>query len=124
MTGLELLGVFGPLVVNAANGLINRFIVPETVKPQTVEDVAKLAEIDVNKRRALNELDHVDGPTSEWVNNIIRLQRPIVIFSVLATFVTVHVLSGISVETIGSVDSLAAIIFSWLFGERFMINKK
>lgn len=82
---VTMLALFGPTAVKAIEGIYQRYIAPDAVKPTTVADVVALAQVDVERLKTVTQAD-AGGETYKWVEAIRKLQRPIVVFATLAAF--------------------------------------
>lgn len=118
---LTMLAVLGPLAVDAGKALINRFIVPDTVKPATVEEYAKLKQVDLDMFKALNDAGGTN-PTYPWVEAAIRLMRPAIAVVVLGTWAYLNAFHP-DVDS-QAVDNFAAAIGFYLFGDRTLFYTK
>lgn len=107
--------------MDLGKSLINRFVAPNEFKPATIEQYAKMKEIDLEFFKVMNEAG--SGNLSyPWVEAITRLMRPAIGLIVLATWSSMH-LQGIATP---EVDNFASAVGFYLFGERslFYIKKK
>jgi hypothetical protein len=93
--------------------------------PQSVDELIKLQDADVRRLEALGQLDGTEGAVSKWVNNLRALQRPIVVFVVLATWVAMTIAQLYFPNTIQFneslvylVSNLASSVVFYLFGDR------
>lgn len=113
---LTILTVFAPLVMDVAKAGIAKFT---GNKPPitSVEDYLKTQDSDVKKLEALAKMDLPSGETYKWVVAARTLQRPIVVYTTLATW-TFGVVFGLPIATMEMVANLASSIFFYLFGER------
>lgn len=121
MDPITILSAFAPVVMDLGKSLINKFVAPDQFKPATIEQYAKMKEIDLEFFKVMNE---AGGGTSSypWVEAIVRLMRPGIGLMVLGTWVYMHVTNTATPE----VDNFASAVGFYLFGERslFYIKKK
>lgn len=119
MDPITILAALGPLAVDLGKSLISRFVAPDTFKPATIEQYAKMRELDLDMFKAMNDAGGAN-PSYPWVEAIVRLQRPAVVAIVLATWAYL-MLAGQSTET---VNNFAAAIGFYLFGDRTLFYSK
>lgn len=119
MDPITLLAALGPLVVDLGKSAINRWIAPDQFKPATIEQYAKMKEIDLEFFKVMNEAGG-GNPSYPWVEAIIRLMRPVIGLMVLGTWVYMHV-NGIATPEI---DNFASAVGFYLFGERSLFYVK
>ena len=119
MDPITLLAALGPLVVDLGKSAINRWIAPDQFKPATIEQYAKMKEIDLEFFKVMNEAGG-GNPSYPWVEAIIRLMRPVIGLMVLGTWVYMHI-NGIATPEI---DNFASAVGFYLFGERSLFYVK
>jgi len=119
MDPVTILAALGPLAVDLGKSLISRFVAPDQFKPATIEQYAKMRELDLEMFKAMNDAGGAN-PSYPWVEAIVRLQRPSVVAIVLATWAYL-MLAGQSTET---VNNFAAAIGFYLFGDRTLFYSK
>jgi hypothetical protein len=121
MDPITILSAFAPVVMDLGKSLINKFIAPDQFKPATIEQYAKMKEIDLEFFKVMNE---AGGGTSSypWVEAVVRLMRPVIGLMVLGVWVYMHIAGTATPE----VDNFASAVGFYLFGERslFYIKKK
>ena len=92
--------------------------------PSNAQEAAAQSDADVRKLEALAKLDNADG-ASQWVINIRALQRPVVVFATLFSWIcmTLAGLSGLSVnmQIYIIVANTASSVFFYLFGDRTLM---
>lgn len=118
MDPITLIGALGPLLGRFANAAIDRWIRPEQFKPASVDDVARLAQIDIDRFKAMNEAGGAQQ-SYPWVAAVIQLQRPAVVAGVLA-------MALLQVATTGNVSDAVqnalGIVGSYLFMDRTLFH--
>jgi len=119
MDPLTILAALGPLAVDLGKSLINRFIAPEQFKPATIEQYAKMRELDLEMFKAMNDAGGAN-PSYPWVEAVVRLMRPSVAFIVLGTW-AVMTLEG---QSSSAVENFAAAIGFYLFGDRTLFYSR
>ena len=83
-------------------------------KPSNAQEAVALGDLEIRRLEAISKLDDSEG-ASPWVVNIRAMQRPLVVFLVLLTWVYVVLNNQVAVNT---VCELASLVFFYLFGER------
>lgn len=119
MDPVTILAALGPLAVDLGKSLINRFIAPDQFKPATIEQYAKMKELDLEMFKAMNDAGGAN-PSYPWVEAVVRLMRPCVAVIVLGTWAYMT-MSGVSSST---VDNFAAAIGFYLFGDRTLFYSR
>ena len=116
--------IIGSLVPVGVEG-IKQLIVKFTggVKPVTIEEQLKLDQSEIDRLKALAELDNPYGTPSQWVIDLRASSRYL---GALATIVvglsTLYIQVPEQVQMIGL--QAANIAFGFLFGTRIMINSR
>jgi hypothetical protein len=124
MDPITILAALGPVAVDLGKSLINRFIAPQEFKPATIEQYAKMKEIDLEFFKTMNEAGGGNA-SYPWVEAIIRLMRPVIGIIVLSTWAYLALVGGGAVNE--QVSNFASVIGFYLFGERslfYVKNKK
>ena len=116
---ITVLAALGPLAVDLGKSLISRFIAPEEFKPATIEQYAKMKELDLEQFKAVNEAGGTN-PTYPWVEAITRLMRPTVGVVVLGTWSYLQ-LTG---KSSPAVENFASCIGFYLFGDRTLFYSR
>jgi len=112
-----------PAVSDGVRGLINKWTGGAGAKPANVEEAVKLMGAEVDRLRALAELDKPEG-VSTWVANIRALQRPTAVLLILISWIGVGFWSQ-DENLINITSNLAASVVFYLFGDRtYMYFKK
>ena len=121
MDPITILAALGPVAVDLGKSLINRFIAPEQFKPATIEQYAKMKEIDLEFFKTMNEAGG-GNPSYPWVEAIIRLMRPAIGIIVLSTWAYLALVGNGVVNE--QVSNFASVIGFYLFGERSLFYVK
>jgi hypothetical protein len=119
MDPLTILAALGPLAVDLGKSLISKFIAPDQFKPATIEQYAKMKEIDLEMFKAMNDAGGAN-PSYPWVEEVVRLMRPAVAVIVLGTWAYMT-MSGVANP---AVDNFAAAIGFYLFGDRTLFYSR
>ena len=119
MDPLTIFAALGPLAVDLGKTLISRYVAPDQFKPATIDDYAKIKQIDLDMFKAINEAGG-SNPSYPWVEAVVRLMRPAVGLIVLGTWAWLK-LNNQSSE---SVDNFASCIGFYLFGDRTLFYSK
>ena len=117
--------MFGPVVVDGAKSLINRFIAPDEMKPATVAEYVQMRQQDIEFFKALNSAGG-SNPTYLWVEAVKQLMRPGAALIMFATWAYLHISLGSvasTPETI-NVDNMVAAVGFYLFGDRTLFYSK
>lgn len=104
-----------PVAVKAGEALIQRYIVPDNIKPANMAEVIQLAQIENQRFQTLQDADK-GGDTYQWVEAVRKLQRPLVVAFVVGAYIT-H-------PDNQQLATLAACVTFYLFGERVMFGGK
>ena len=119
MDPLTILAALGPLAVDLGKSLISRYIAPDQFKPATIDDYAKMKQIDLEMFKAMNEAGG-SNPYYPWVEAVVRLMRPIVGVIVLGTWAYMK----LNNNTNPSVDNFASAVGFYLFGDRTLFYSR
>ncbi len=119
MDPLSLMAIFGPLVVDAGKSLVQKYLSPDEFKPAKIEDYLAMREFDLKMFQAMNTAGGAN-PTYPWVEAVVRLMRPTVALAVIGVWGALK-FTGQSTE---SVDSFAAAIGFYLFGDRTLFYSR
>lgn len=118
--GLEtVLGLLAPAVVDGTRKLINKWT--GGVQPQTIEDLAKMSQIEVDRLKALAELDKPIGDPSQWVVDL-RASFRYVAVGLMWVGTLLAVLSNAPAEIIEVLLSLCGTSLSFIIGERMLLK--
>ena len=121
MDPITILAAFAPVLVDAAKGLIGKFIGPD-FKPANVADWIAMQKTDVERFKALNEAGGANA-SYPWVEAIIRLQRPIYGGAVLAVWGWSQFTAGPDAD-LTAINNFAGAIGFYLFGDRTLFHAK
>ena len=119
MDPLTIFAALGPLVVDLGKTLISRYVAPDQFKPATIEDYAKMKQIDLDMFKAINDAGGTN-PSYPWVEAAVRLMRPLVGLIVLGTWAYLK----LNNKQIEGVDNFASCIGFYLFGDRSLFYSK
>jgi hypothetical protein len=121
---LTLLTLFGPLVKDIGSGLTKKFVGDKAGKPANVDEVIKLMEAETKQLEARSKVGDTEGPTYPWVIAVIKLQRPIIVYLTLLSFLSMSIFDLGSPETQENVAMMSAVVTMWLYGERALMKFK
>jgi hypothetical protein len=119
MDPLTIFAALGPLAVDLGKSLISRYVAPDQFKPATIDDYAKMKQIDLDMFKAINDAGGTNS-SYPWVEAVVRLMRPAVGLIVLGTWAWLK-LNNQSSE---SVDNFASCIGFYLFGDRTLFYSR
>ncbi len=117
---LSILAIFGPVAVDAGKALINRFIASDNFKPANIDEYAKVRGMDMELFKAMNEAGRTN-PSYPWVEAIVRLMRPAIALITMGVWAAGY--AGMFPPN-PTVDSFAAAIGFYLFGDRSLMYAK
>lgn len=121
MDPITILAALGPVAVDLGKSLINKFIAPDQFKPATIEQYAKMKEIDLEFFKVMNQAG--SGTESyPWVEAVVRLMRPTIAIFVLGTWTTLALSGDGTVPD--QVSNFASVIGFYMFGERSLFYAK
>ena len=131
MDPITILTALLPAVGDMGRMLMNKFTGGAGAKPANVDEVIKLKQAerddkdaDVRRLEALAKIDNATNVHS-WVNDVRAMQRPVVVASVLLSWIAVTAVPGADTGTVVMVSNMASAVFFYLFGERaYMYTKK
>jgi hypothetical protein len=108
-----------PAFSDGIRGLIARFTGSAGAQPQNVSEVIQMMQADVDRLKALAQLDAPTGPVSLWVGNIRAMQRPVAVALVLLAYLYVlQAGDAVAHGTLDSVAQYAQMVTFYLFGDR------
>lgn len=114
MDPITIFSAFIPVLIEGLKQGIN--YVTGGPKPTSVEDVAKLRELDIRQLEALASLDKAEG-ASQWVVNVRALIRPAVSIIILI-YAGILMVIPAAPEVSQTILFLAQCVIFYLFGER------
>lgn len=117
---LSILAIFGPVAVDAGKALINRFIAADNFKPANIDEYARVRGLELDLFKAMNEAGGVN-PSYPWVEAIVRLMRPGIALLTMSVWAAGYL--GVYPPS-PAVDSFAAAIGFYLFGDRSLMYAK
>ena len=111
-----------PVGIEGVKQVINKFTGSST--PVSVDDQIKLQNADIERLKALAELDNPHGTPSQWVIDLRASSRYVgallVIIAGLVSIYTPNIpkeIVAVSLEAVG-------VVFGFLFGQRIVVNFK
>ena len=121
MCSSDLIGSLVPVGVEGIKQLIVKFT--GGVKPVTIEEQLKIDQSEIDRLKALAELDNPHGTPSQWVIDLRASSRYIgALVTIAVGLSTLYVQVPEQVQMIGL--QAANIAFGFLFGTRIMANFK
>jgi hypothetical protein len=106
--GVPILSHLGGAVVDIVK---NRFA-PDEIKPTNVEEFVQISD---QRLKLFQSMNNVGGTSYPWVEAIIKLQRPLVVFIVSVTWGYMH---AMNYADTAAIDNAAGIVGSYLFADR------
>lgn len=111
-----------PVLANSLGNLISKWT--GGAKAQSVDDVVKLGQLEIDKLKALAELDQPHGQPSQWVVDLRASFRYVAVLLVwVATFLAVFTPS-VPAELTEIMLSLAGATLSFIIGERMVLSMR
>lgn len=111
-----------PVGIEGVKQVINKFTGSST--PISIDDQIKLQNADIERLKALAELDNPHGTPSQWVIDLRAASRYVgallVIVAGLVSIYTPNIpkeIVAVSLEAVG-------VVFGFLFGQRIVVNFK
>lgn len=118
--GLEMVaGLMAPALVEGFKSIIVKFT--GGVQPKSIDDVAKLADIDVRRLEAIAKLDTPVGTPSQWVIDYRAIFRYFAV-TLIWFFTGIAIIAGAPVEVTELLLSMAGTTLSFIIGERMLLN--
>jgi hypothetical protein len=118
--GLEtVVGLMAPALVEGFKSIIVKFT--GGVQPKSIDDVAKLADIDVRRLEAIAKLDTPVGTPSQWVIDYRAIFRYFAV-TLIWFFTGISIIAQAPMEVTEMLLSLAGMTLSFIIGERMMLN--
>lgn len=110
-----------PVMADGIRGLIARLTGGAGAQPQNVGEAIQLIEADVNKMRAMAELDRPGGAVSLWVANLRASARYLAVYLIFSYGFAVTV-AGAEPVTVANAQQMMASAFFFLFGDRVYLG--
>lgn len=120
MDPITILSALLPLVVQGGKAAINKWLGSETFKAASIEEYVQIKNKDLELYKAINEAGG-NNPSYQWVEAIVRLQRPFVVICVLLTWAYANYMQW---EDLSTINNAASVVSFYLFGERSMFYLK
>ena len=110
-----------PAAIDMIRTTVNRVV---GVKAQTVDEVIQLRNSEVEKLKALAEMDNPGGTPSQWVIDLRGSFRYILAGVTICSAVTTLYVPGVPEVLFDYSWQAASAVFSFLFGEHIMLRIK
>lgn len=118
--GLEtVVGLMAPALVEGFKSLVVKWT--GGVQPKSIDDVAKLADIDVRRLEAIAKLDTPVGTPSQWVIDYRAIFRYFAV-TLIWFFTGISIIAQAPAEITEMLLTLAGMTLSFIIGERMMLN--
>lgn len=111
-----------PALADGLKGLFQRLF--GGTKPVTVDDQIKLMQAEVEKLKALAELDKPSSEVSRWVADLRGAFRYLAAGAIILTTVITLFVPGVNPDFINLMLQLTASVFSFMFGDRVYLHLK
>lgn len=117
---LEVLGsMLSPVLIDGVRRLITKFT--GGVQPQSIEDVAKLNQIEIEKLKALAELDRPVGNPSQWVVDL-RASFRYIFIGIVWLITGIAAVSNVPKDILSVLVELSGMCLGFVIGERFILK--
>lgn len=118
-----------PVVADGVRGLVGMLTGGRGAKPQNVDEAVKLMQAEVEKLRALAELDKPAGEISRWVADLRASFRYLAAaMIILGTFGYITGIAGgvLTADTVvtDTLLQMTGSVFSFMFGDRMYLSLK
>jgi hypothetical protein len=120
----SIIGALLPTVTDAFGAIINRLTGGAGALPKNVDEVIKLQAADVERLRALADLDKPTGDVSRWVADLRASFRPIIACAAFSVGVATLFVRDVPMEVANNIFALASMVTSYMFGERFLFGSR
>jgi hypothetical protein len=110
-----------PAAIDMVRTTVNRIV---GVKAQTVDEVIQLRNSEVEKLKALAEMDNPGGTPSQWVIDLRGSFRYLLAGVTITAAVTTLYVPGVPEVLFDYSWQAASAVFSFLFGEHIMLRIK
>lgn len=117
MDPITLLTAFMPMITDVVRAGVNRLTGGAGAQPANVAEAIQLMEADVKRMQAMAELDKVEN-TSQWVNDVRAMQRPVAVALILIVWMGVVFTPSVDEEVLNIVANLASAAVFYLLGDR------
>jgi len=119
MDPLTLLALFGPAIKDGTMALIKKWTGSAAGQPSNTAELIQLMEAETKQLEARIKAGDTEGSTYPWVIAMIKLQRPLVVYSSFITFLFMSAYNLGSIDAQTMVGNLCSTVVFWLFGERY-----
>lgn len=117
MEPITILTAFIPIITDVIKSAIGKFT-GNAPPIASAEDYAKINDADIKKLEVLYKLDEGQGTVSTWVNNLKVLQRVVVVYITIVTWMLATFVVTLPDDRYKLVSELTTSIFFFLFGDR------
>jgi hypothetical protein len=105
------------MITDVVRAGVNRLTGGAGAQPANVAEAIQLMEADVKRMQAMAELDKVEN-TSQWVNDVRAMQRPVAVALILIVWMGVVFTPSVDEEVLNIVANLASAAVFYLLGDR------
>lgn len=111
-----------PVGIEAVKQLITKWT--GGYKPATIDEQLKLEQAEIERLKAIAELDRPIGSPSQWVVDLRASSRYVGALAVIAAGFSTLFMEGLDAAVIMTALDAAGICFGFLFGQRVLVNMK
>ncbi len=112
-----------PAAGDAIRGVVSKFLGNGGAEPQSVDESIKLMQAEVERMKALAELDKPTGEISKWVADLRASTRYIVVYPIMLNWIA-QGMWGSDAAALQISTDLASSAFFFLFGDRVYLKYK
>lgn len=120
----SIIGMAMPSLTDAFSAIVQRLTGGAGALPKNVDDVIKLQTADVERLKALSDLDRPTENVSLWVSNLRASFRPIIACAAFGIGTATLFVKDVDPTIATNIFSLATMVTSYMFGERFVFGSR
>lgn len=120
----SIIGAFMPALTDGFSSIIQRLTGGAGALPKNVDDVIKLQTAEVDRLKALADLDKPAGDVDRWVSNLRASFRPIIAITAFGIGVATLFVKDVPPNVADNIFGMATLVTSYMFGERFMFGNR
>lgn len=117
-----ILAALVPVGVEGVKQAINKWT--GGVQPTSIDDQIKLQNADIERLKALAELDNPHGTPSQWVVDLRASSRYLGALLVIVAGLIALYIPNLPKEVVAIAMEAVGIVFGFLFGQRITVNFK
>lgn len=118
------LALFGPAIKDGFMSLIKKWTGDKAGKPANAQEAIQLMQAETEQLRARSQIGDTEGATYPLVIAVVKLQRPLIVYASVLTFLAMASFHMGDAESRAQVSQMVEIVVFWLFGERTLMKLK